>query len=141
MARTQGMPITVPPRAVPPPQLPWMSVAPLGASWQSAPTVAGAQLTWNNVPTPGGEEITTLWVGDLPQGTTDDELLTAFGVLGQVLVAKVQWKASSMGTYSGFVRFATRAEAEVALTTVYEGGVFLWRDALRCALGQRKLQG
>lgn len=71
------------------------------------------------------EELATLWVGDLPDGTTEESVISAFSAYGQVLTAVVQQRPSPMGSFCGFVRFASHAECEYALSLCLEGRVFV----------------
>jgi len=68
----------------------------------------------------GMEELSTLWVGSLPDGTTENDLLGTLGMCGRVLAITVHSRPSPKGSLSGFVRFATRMEAERALSAVAE---------------------
>eukprot|EP00927_Polykrikos_kofoidii_P071706 TRINITY_DN67943_c0_g1_i1.p1 TRINITY_DN67943_c0_g1~~TRINITY_DN67943_c0_g1_i1.p1 ORF type:complete len:502 (+),score=87.27 TRINITY_DN67943_c0_g1_i1:92-1597(+) len=70
------------------------------------------------------EELTTLWLGNLPPGVTEQEVIAAFSVVGQVLVATIHPKPSLHGSYSGFVRLLRRSDAEMALAMV-TGGTLL----------------
>merc|ERR1712032_1320324 len=74
-----------------------------------------------------GEELTTLWIGSLPSGSTADDVRAAFSSCGQVVAATVQATPSTYGNHSGFVRFMTRQEAEMALAQV-SGGAIVVRD-------------
>jgi hypothetical protein len=66
----------------------------------------------------GLEELSTLWIGSLPDGTTENDLLGTLGMCGRVLAITVHSRPSPKGSLSVFVRFATRMEAERALTAV-----------------------
>lgn len=89
-------------------------------SWTSLVNTV-PQSTWSTpaaVPTsaaPVDDELATLWVGNLPEGTSDADLGAAFGACGQVIAANVHRRPSPLGSYNGFVRFATREEADSAL--------------------------
>lgn len=62
------------------------------------------------------EEITTLWVGSLPVGTQEAELVRVFSQYGMVLACVVHSKPSPQGSLSGFVRYSTRQEGELAMS-------------------------
>lgn len=67
------------------------------------------------------EQLATLWVGSLVEGTTPDILSGAFGAYGQIVAATVSQRASPLGSYNGFVRFAQRHEAEQAMALCASG--------------------
>jgi len=69
------------------------------------------------------EPITTIWVGSLPEGTVDADLAEAFRPYGKVIAATVHRRPSPQGSYSGFVRFATRLESELALASLMAGSI------------------
>jgi len=69
------------------------------------------------------EELTTLWLGNLPEGTLSADVTAAFSPLGQVLVSSIQNRLSPQGSLSGFVRFVTREEADQALNWAASGHV------------------
>lgn len=71
----------------------------------------------------GGEELATLWVGDLPGETTDTDLLDAFIQFGQIVSASVSRRPAASGARSGFVRFSCSAEADSALNVAALGSV------------------
>lgn len=70
------------------------------------------------------EEVTTLWVGSLPEMVTALDLEAAFGQAGTIVGSSVNTKASQ-GSYTAFVRFATRAEASEALNWVRGGQIMV----------------
>jgi hypothetical protein len=64
---------------------------------------------------PRREELTTLWIGNLPGPSDEGEIAALFSQYGQVLSVMVHPRPSPQGSHSGFVRFVTRKEAEAAL--------------------------
>lgn len=95
----------VPPARYAPPVRPGWQVGPLPTAW--------------------GEDIATLWLGNLPEGTTMEEIASVFSETGTVLVASVSSKPSALGSFSGFVRLSNRSEAEFALASVTEGSILV----------------
>mmetsp|Transcript_33365 Transcript_33365/g.61196 ORF Transcript_33365/g.61196 Transcript_33365/m.61196 type:complete len:382 (-) Transcript_33365:77-1222(-) len=79
---------------------------------------------------PQAEPITTLWVGSLPEGVLDADLAEAFSICGQVIVATVHRKPSPQGSYSGFVRFTSRVEAEAAMVGLAAGAITVHGQAI-----------
>jgi RNA recognition motif-containing protein len=71
----------------------------------------------------GEEELATLWVGNALPGTTDAELAVAFKPFGTLLTCFLLQKLSPNGQLSGFVRYATRDEADMALQVVNHGHI------------------
>eukprot|EP00927_Polykrikos_kofoidii_P068063 TRINITY_DN63458_c0_g1_i1.p1 TRINITY_DN63458_c0_g1~~TRINITY_DN63458_c0_g1_i1.p1 ORF type:complete len:632 (+),score=105.21 TRINITY_DN63458_c0_g1_i1:151-2046(+) len=71
---------------------------------------------------PHVEDIATLWLGGVPEGITDADLSAAFAPYGNVLGVSVRKMRDAC---SGFVRFATRADAEGALKLLNSGGLQL----------------
>merc|ERR1711935_359062 len=69
------------------------------------------------------EEIATLWIGSVPTGTTEMELVQVFSQFGTVVATVVHKKPSPQGSVNGFVRYASRMEGERALQTIATGCV------------------
>merc|ERR1712007_95291 len=66
---------------------------------------------------------TTLWLGNLPEGTLSADVTAAFSPFGQVLVSSIQNRPSPQGSLSGFIRFVAREEADQALSWAASGRV------------------
>jgi len=64
---------------------------------------------------PRRDELTTLWIGNLPGPVDEGEIAAMFSQYGQVVSVIVHPRPSPQGSHSGFVRFVTRKEAESAL--------------------------
>lgn len=89
------------------------------------------------------EELTTLWIGNLPEGTTDGDIVAVFSSVGQVLTATVNQRPSPLGSYNGFVRMATRREAEQVLAWCSSGRMLVHgaQALARWAKGNSKVSG
>lgn len=68
-------------------------------------------------------EIVTLWVGSLPAGTQESEMASIFGAYGAVVACVVHSKPSPQGSLSGFVRYSTRQQCELALQFANAGSL------------------
>jgi len=67
-----------------------------------------------------------LWLGNLPMGTTEDELRTVCRAHGCDLVdIIVHKKPSQYGQLSGFVRFKTQLETEIMLRAIKRGAIVI----------------
>jgi len=99
--------------------------------------MGGATSPW------GHEEIATLWLGNLAEGTTVEEMTSVFSSYGNVLIASVSNKLSPQGSLSGFVRFSARHEAEAALTQVIGDNILIQGAPIvaRWARVNSKLEG
>lgn len=87
--------------------------------------------SWSYSPAPAiSEELSTIWVGNLPEGTSDMDLAGVFGQFGYVVGASVRPRPSPMGSYGGFVRFANGHEANHALSVCSSGQVYVQSSAL-----------
>lgn len=67
--------------------------------------------------------LTTLWVGGIPGNCTGAHLLAGFCRFGRVLNSTIGGRPGKTGDQSGFVRFASRAEAETALAAAAAGDI------------------
>merc|ERR1719491_2063073 len=86
----------------------------------------GRQQQQQNVgPYSAGEEISTLWVGNVPPNSVDAEMAASFGQFGQLVCAFVLKRLSPQGQLSGFAQFTSRAEAGMALNAVTAGQVIV----------------
>jgi len=71
------------------------------------------------------EEITTLWVGNVPPGTSDQQMATFFKPFGNLVCCFLLKKLSKQGQLSGFVRFTHRSEASAALEAIMQGIILI----------------
>lgn len=71
------------------------------------------------------KEPATLWLGSLPPEATEDDLIATFSPYGQLVSATLNSKLSPAGSLSGFVRYATPQEAQMALASVNSGAVYI----------------
>jgi len=74
--------------------------------------------------TPVGDDITTLWVGNVPFGTTNEVFQAALAPLGEMVCCFLHKKLSPQGQMSGYARFNTKQEAATALQC-FENGMLL----------------
>lgn len=93
---------------------------------------AGSALPGGDPGAGGADEITTLWVGNLPGETTDRDLLNEFVNFGSVLSAVVSQRPAASGARSGFVRFGTREEAGLALAASLAGQLAVGGTYVTC---------
>jgi len=70
-----------------------------------------------------GEDITTIWVGNVLPGTVDADMAAAFTRFGELMCCFLLKRLSPNGQLSGFVRYTTRAEAAAALDGTTSGAV------------------
>ncbi|KAK3433404.1 hypothetical protein EUGRSUZ_D01310 [Eucalyptus grandis] len=99
-----------PSQAPPPPQM-WAAHQPLPAMPQQA------------APGGGGDEVRTLWIGDLQYWMDEAYLGTCFAATGEVANVKVIRNKQTMQPEGyGFIEFYTRAAAERVLQT-YNGAI------------------
>lgn len=80
------------------------------------------------VPAPGsqlndGEELTTVWIGNATPNTTDADLQAVFSAYGPLVACFLLKKPSPHGFLSGFVRYTTVEEAQLALSSVESGTI------------------
>lgn len=117
--------------------------APKGGAWRPAAAPGSRPGPYGAAQANGGagEEITTLWVGDLPAETTDDELLTGFVMYGNVKSAKVGFRPAASGMRSGFVRYETRLEADEALHLAASGMLVVLGQAVTCQWARQNSNG
>ncbi|KAL3742145.1 hypothetical protein ACJRO7_017604 [Eucalyptus globulus] len=100
-----------PSQAPPPPQM-WAAHQPLPAMPQQAAPGGG-----------GGDEVRTLWIGDLQYWMDEAYLTTCFATTGEVANVKVIRNKQTMQPEGyGFIEFYTRAAAERVLQT-YNGAI------------------
>lgn len=84
-----------------------------------------------------GEELTTLWIGNAVQTTTDAELQVTFSAYGSLVACFLLKKPSPHGFLSGFVRYATAAEAQVALSVAESGTIAIQGSVLTARWASR----
>merc|ERR1712232_1474685 len=72
-----------------------------------------------------GEEITTLWVGNVMPDSTDVEMQIQFAPYGNMQCCFLLKKLSPNGQLSGFVRYNSRTEAMAAMDAVAGGLIIL----------------
>uniref|UniRef100_A0ACD5V1L6 Uncharacterized protein n=1 Tax=Avena sativa TaxID=4498 RepID=A0ACD5V1L6_AVESA len=111
----------MPPQYAPPPQQyappPPHQYAPPPQQYAPPPPQYAAQMTGGAAP--GGEELRTLWIGDLQYWMDETYLYSAFAPVGQHQVTSVKIirnKSTGQPEGYGFIEFLSRAAAEYALT-------------------------
>ncbi|KAJ4880423.1 Polyadenylate-binding protein RBP45C [Raphanus sativus] len=118
----------------PPPssnQQPWMmqphqqqgQQPPAAAAWnpQSAPSLGQPQQHYGGGGGGSGDEIRSLWIGDLQPWMDENYLINAFSITGEVQQAKViRNKQSGYSEGYGFIEFVSHAAAERILAS-YNG--------------------
>lgn len=87
-----------------------------------------------------GEEIATLWVGNVLQGTTDADMVVAFSPYGPLLCCFLLKKLSPNGQLSGFVRYTSRGEASFAMEAVNAGLVVVLGSTIHAKWAQQNSQ-
>ncbi|KAG2319306.1 hypothetical protein Bca52824_012519 [Brassica carinata] len=95
---------------------------PAGWNPQSAPSLGQHQQYGGGSQTPGsGDEIRSLWIGDLQPWMDETYLINSFSITGEVQQAKViRNKQSGFSEGYGFIEFVSHAAAERILQT-YNG--------------------
>jgi len=68
-----------------------------------------------------GDDITTLWVGNIPFGTTNEIFQQAVAPLGEMTCCFLHKKLSPQGQMSGYARFNSKEEAANALQCFDQG--------------------
>lgn len=94
------------------------------AAMLQAASSTGAAPTPPPSASPAGDDITTLWVGNVPFGTTNEIFQSALSPLGQMVCCFLHKKLSPQGQMSGYARFNTKEEAAAALQC-FENGMLL----------------
>mmetsp|Transcript_143826 Transcript_143826/g.374663 ORF Transcript_143826/g.374663 Transcript_143826/m.374663 type:complete len:250 (+) Transcript_143826:65-814(+) len=65
-----------------------------------------------------------IWIGNLPMGTTEEDLRTVCrGVGGELVDIIIHKKPSQYGQLSGFLRFKTQLETEMMLRAISSGAI------------------
>ncbi|KAM3365717.1 hypothetical protein ACQJBY_015414 [Aegilops geniculata] len=112
----------MPPQYAPPPQQyapqPPQQYAPPPQHYAPPPPQYGAQMAGG--PPPGGEDIRSLWIGDLQYWMDETYLYNAFAPVGPQQVTSVKIirnKHTGQPEGYGFIEFQSRAAAEYALGT------------------------
>lgn len=116
------------------------SANPATSSYGAAPRAKGASRAPYEPPaTHGkdGQEIVTLWIGDLLPHTTQRDLLIAFGKLGSVLNVNVK----GGDRLQGWVRFSSRAEAEEVLLQAEQRPVLVLGQPVTCRWARNNVFG
>uniref|UniRef100_A0A0E0EC23 RRM domain-containing protein n=1 Tax=Oryza meridionalis TaxID=40149 RepID=A0A0E0EC23_9ORYZ len=126
-----------PPQYAPPPpqqfQLPHQQYAPPPQHYAPPPPPQqqqyGAQMAGG--PAPGGDEIRSLWIGDLQYWMDESYLSNAFAPMGQQVtsVKVIRNKQSGHSEGYGFIEFQSHAAAEYALAN-FNGRMMLNVDQL-----------
>jgi len=75
-------------------------------------------------PGTGGDDVTTIWIGNLREGVTREDLQTIFINFGEIVVINMHQKADD-GSISGFVRYNNKVSCEAALAAVASGSILL----------------
>ncbi|KAF2923057.1 RNA-binding protein L-like [Oryza sativa Japonica Group] len=130
-----GQPPPPPPQYAPPPpqqfQLPHQQYAPPPQHYAPPPPQQqyGAQMAGG--PAPGGDEIRSLWIGDLQYWMDESYLSNAFAPMGQQVtsVKVIRNKQSGHSEGYGFIEFQSHAAAEYALAN-FNGRMMLNVDQL-----------
>lgn len=74
-------------------------------------------------PVVNSDDITTLWVGNLPATTVDTDLQAVMSPFGTLVCCFLHKTLSPQGQMSGFARYATKAEASQALQVIETGTI------------------
>ncbi|WZZ09912.1 hypothetical protein YC2023_095833 [Brassica napus] len=103
---------------------PHQAQPPAGWNPQSAPSLGQPQQYSGGSQTPGsGDEIRSLWIGDLQPWMDESYLVNSFSITGEVQQAKViRNKQSGYSEGYGFIEFVSHAAAERILQT-YNGAL------------------